>query len=246
MLLSKRFLPAAAGLSLLLAGCRHESDAVPTFGGPELYPLLVGSYRIYAVADTSWRLNQPTIRTYQQREVVADSFPSPADILGAPSLSYRVVRARRADAAQEWVEDSVLVLTPLPRALLLSTGNRRTVELLLPVRAGRVWNRLAFDAQDSLSRQYRLLGAAVHLTPAGGPAQTYEHTVRTYDEDEENDFYHRTYEQIYAPGVGPVQRRRRNLSTYTIGADGAQVPDPAYIFEGSTHQEVLLESGRMK
>lgn len=232
-------------LSLLLAGCRHDTEAVPTFGAAELYPLRVGTYRIFAVTDTVWRENKPTIRTYQQREVVADSFPGPARVLGQPSLSYRVVRARRAAASQAWAEDSVLVLTPLPQALLLSQSNRRTVELVFPARAGRVWNRLAFDAQDSLSRLYRRLGEPVTVQPPGGAAKTYEQSVRTADVDEENDLYHRTYEQIYVPGVGPVQRRRRNLSTYTKQPDGQQLPNPTYVFEGSTHREVLLEMGHL-
>lgn len=242
--------PLFAGLALLaalsqLAGCGPDSDAEPTFGSTELYPLRVGTYRIFAVADTTWRENRPTIRAYEQREVVADSFPSPANSLGQPSLSYRVVRARRASAAQAWVEDSVFVLTPLPQALLLSQGNRRTLELLFPVRAGRVWNRLAFDAQDSLGREYRRLGEAVTLALPGGQTKAYERTVRTTDADQSDLFFQRSYEQIYAPGVGPVHRRRRNLSTYTLEPDGRQIPNPNYFIEGSTRHEVLLEMGRL-
>lgn len=237
---------ALAALSLL-AGCGPDTAAEPTFGSTELYPLRVGTYRIFAVADTVWRENRPTISTYQQREVVADSFPGPANQLGQPSLSYRVVRARRASAAQAWMEDSVFVLTPLPQALLLSRGNLRTLELLFPVRAGRVWNRLAFDAQDSLSRQYRSLGEAVTLAPPGGPTTTYERTVRTSDLDTtpDNVLYQNTYEQVYAPGVGPVYRRRRNVSTFTRQPDGSVDPNPNYIIEGSTRREVLLEMGRL-
>ncbi|WP_375416010.1 hypothetical protein [uncultured Hymenobacter sp.] len=234
-----------AALSLQLASCGPDTAAEPTFGSTELYPLRVGTYRIFAVVDTVWRENRPTIRAYEQREVVADSFPGPANSLGQPSLSYRVVRARRATAAQAWVEDSVLVLTPLPQALLLSQGNRRTLELLFPVRAGRVWNRLAFDAPDSLSREYRRLGEAVTLALPAGPPQTYERTVRTTDADQGDLFFQRGYEQIYAPGVGPVQRRRRNLSTFTLEPDGRQIPNPNYFIEGSTHREVLLEMGRL-
>lgn len=239
----------ATALALLspLAGCRHDTDAEPTFGGPELYPLTVGTYRVFAVADTVWQQNQPTISTYQRREVVADSFPGPATTLGAPSISYRVVQSRRATAAQAWREDSVLVLTPLPLALLLSQGNRRTLELLFPVRAGRgPWNRLAFDASDSLSREYRHLGEALTLAGPGAAAKTYASTVRTVDVDAADNLYQRTYEQIYAPGVGPVQRRRRHLDTYVRQPDGQQTPNPNYIFEGYTHLEVLVEMGRMK
>lgn len=228
----------------LLSSCLKQSEPVPTFGGTELYPLRVGTYRVFAVADTTWRLNVPTISTYQLREVVADSFPSPATSLAPAGVSYRIVRARRADAAEQWKDDSVFVLTPLPQALLLNRGNRRTVELLFPVRKGQVWNRLAYDAQDSINREYRRVNEPVTLKLPNGETKAYEQSVRTADLDEENEFYHRTYEQIFVPAVGPVHRRRRNLSTYTY-VGGAQVPNAAYIFEGSTHHAVLIEQGKL-
>jgi hypothetical protein len=230
----------------LLTGCLDKSEAVPTFGGSELYPLTVGTYRIFAVADTSWKLNKPTITTYQLRETVADSLPSLPTSVSPAGTSYRVVRARRADATKPWADDSIFVLTSLPQALLLSRGNRRTVELLYPVRVGQVWNRLAFDAQDSTDRAYRRVDEPVTLQLPGGQSKQYEHSVRTADLDEDNQYYHRTSEQIFVPNVGPVHRRRRNLSTYELGTGGEQTPNPAYIFEGTTHQEVLIEQGRMK
>ena len=232
------------GLSAL-AGCLQESDAVPSFGGPELYPHSVGTYSVFAVADTTWHFNVPTINTYQLREVVTDSFPSAAASGQAATYSYRVVRSRRENSAADWKEDSVFTLTSLPQALLLSRSNRRTVELLFPIRKGLVWNRLSYDGQDSIDRAYRRVGEPVTLRLPDGQTKTYEQSVRTSDLDEENALYHRTYEQIYVSNVGPVQRRRRNLNTYNlVGTE--QVPNPDYIFEGSTHREVLMEHGKLK
>ncbi len=253
--LSPGFSPGGRPLTLLalllslLAGCGiDQTDPVPTYGGAELYPLRVGDFRIFAVQDSTWRQNQVTVSGYQQRETVTDSFPSPSVMPGQAGISYRVLRARRATATASWVDDSVFVLTSLPRALLLSRNNQRTLELLFPVRDSLSWNRYSFDvlAADSLKRRYRRVGRPVSLRLPNGQLRPYERSVRTYDFDAEDAFYTRTYEQIFVPGVGPVQRRRRNLSTFTFGPSGEQIADPNFIYAGSIRREVLLEYGRRK
>ena len=258
MPISLRFLSRPLALLVLLlpllAGCGIDKTAVePTFGGPELYPLEVGTYRIFAVQDTVWQARVPTASSFQFREVVAEEFENAPSTPAQPSRSYRIVRARRADATQPWVEDSVFVLTPLPNALLLSRNNTRTVELLFPARPGRRWNRFAFDVRelgggsglpDSLNREYRQLGEALSLPPPGGQSRRYEQTVRTYDNDEDDALYLATFEQVYAAGEGPVLRRRRRYFRFFTDAQGSSVLIDG-VYNGSSRRETLLERGRL-
>lgn len=239
-------------LTALLSGCGlDKTSPEPTFGGPELYPLEVGTYRIYAVQDTTWQVRRPTASSFQFREVVTEAFNNAESTPQRPARSYRVVRARRPNASQPWVEDSVFVLTPLPNALLLSRSNVRTIELLFPVRAGRRWNRFAFDVRelgsgsgqsDSLNREYRRPGEPLSLTLPGGLSRRYEQTVRTYDNDEDDAYYLATQEQVYAPGEGLVLRRRRRF--FFTDGNGASLPETG-VYSGFSRREMLLERGRL-
>lgn len=111
--------------------------------------------------------------------------------------------------------------------------------------AGQGWNRNAFNAangQDTINRRYVRVRQALRLTPAGGQPKEYTETVTTYDEDENDLYYLRTYEQTFAPGVGPVLRRRRRFF-YCDAGNPACVPTPTAIFQGSIRRETLLEQG---
>ena len=230
----------------LLAGCRHDVVVVPAY--PDYFPLTVGTYRTYAVADSSWKNRVVTVTSYQLRERVAEQF---ADAAGQPA--YRLVRSRRPDASAAWVDDSVLVVQPLPRALLLTASNLRTVELIyLPV-AGKGWNKNAFTASPdtitNLSRFYTpAVGAAYTTASAGGqPAKTYPATVATYDifsaNDNDGQLRQSGYQQVYAQGVGRVLRRRYSYYTNVTNPDGSQTPTPGIIQMGASRRETLVETG---
>ncbi|RYY09530.1 MAG: hypothetical protein EOO36_22080, partial [Cytophagaceae bacterium] len=122
---------ALLGAGALLEGCRHES-VVPT-PAVDYYPLEVGTYRTYAVSDTVWNKGVATPATYQFREAVTEQF---TDAAGQPA--YRVLRARRATSTSAWSDDSVLVVQQQAQAILLTRDNVRTIELIYPLRAGRV------------------------------------------------------------------------------------------------------------
>ncbi|MEJ7663451.1 MAG: hypothetical protein WKG07_29840 [Hymenobacter sp.] len=91
------------------------------------------------------------------------------------------------------MDDSVLVAQPLPRAMVLTANNQRTVELIYPPVVGKGWNKNAFNASPdtitNLSRYYtKEVGATYTTAPAGGqPAKTYSATVTTYDIFSAND-----------------------------------------------------------
>jgi hypothetical protein len=233
-------------LALAVAGCKNETETVaPT--DTSYYQLEVGQFRIYEVTDTTWnnytRTPQPR---YQFRERVEEKY---TDAAGRPA--YRVVRARRNSPTEAWRDDSVLVVSPSATNVLVTRNNRRTVELVYPVRTGYFWNLNAFNEQNPVEKNdfhYKQVGEPFTTTTAAGQATTYPKTVltalRETDAEEGgeyiNAYYYYRNRQVYASGVGPVYRSRRRLTFCPSG----NCPDPTRIFSGSVRTEILLESGR--
>lgn len=229
-------------LAVAVAGCQNETEVLPN-QGPEYYPLAVGTYRIYDVADTTWRNNVPTASRFQFREQVEAEL-SP-DATGQPA--YRVVRSRRATATDAWAVDSVLTVTIGRQAITEQRNNRRSVELVFPVAEGKVWNINAFNAQDTIiaeNRFYRNVGQPLSLT-RNGKTYAYENTVTTLssltDPDNISNCKTTLLRTTYAAGVGPVYRVRRRL-LHELAGSGTCTPGINY--QGQSRSEVLIESGK--
>ena len=258
--MKQRFLSVlltAAGLGLLLGSCRHETEAAPDYRG--YFPLEVGTYRSYVVQDSTWVSGKVSVSQYQVREAVTEQF---TDAAGQPA--YRLTHARRTDASQAWADDSVLVVQPLARALLLTRSNVRTVELIYPPVPGKGWNQFAFTVNgqaqtyqfpDTITNIQRRYGSgpvgASYSAPAAGsaPATTYATTVGVADIPPINlndGIYRRSgYQQVFALGVGPVLRRRYYYQTFTRASNNAETPTPGIIQDGSSHRETLLATGKL-
>ncbi|WP_187315848.1 hypothetical protein [Hymenobacter sp. BT190] len=234
-------------LVVAVAGCENETETVePT--DTSYYQLEVGQFRIYEVTDTLWTnyVRQPQPR-FQFRERVEEKF---TDASGR--TAYRVVRARRTTSTDAWRDDSVLVVSPSASNVLVTRNNRRTVELIYPVRTGYYWNLNAFNEQNPVDKNdfhYKQVGESFTTTSAAGQATTYPKTVTTAlrETDAEeggeyiNAFYYFRSRQVYAAGTGPVYRSRRR---FIYCPPGNCVPDPTRPFAGSTRTEVLIEAGR--
>jgi hypothetical protein len=232
----------------LLAGCRHDS-VVPN-PVVDYFPVVVGTYRTYAVTDSVWANAKATATTFQLRERVTEQF---TDAAGKPA--YRLVRSRRANSGAGWVDDSVLVVQPSAQAVLLTKNNVRTVELVYPARAGKGWNVNALNGSpDTITSQTRIYGPSVgtpYTTPAAGgqPAKTYDNTVitkATLDGGVENfnALNQIGLRQVYANSVGLILRRRFSYATYTTNPDGStNLFKPNEVQSGAARYEVLIETG---
>ncbi|MCA8830236.1 hypothetical protein [Hymenobacter pini] len=234
-----RWVLAATLLGASVAGCRNETEVLPN-PGPEYYPLEVGAYRIYDVADTTWRNNVPTASRFQFREQVAAEL-SP-DATGQPV--YRVVRSRRSTPADAWAVDSVVTVTVGQQYLTEQRNNRRSVELVFPVREGKEWNINAYNAQDTIiaqNRFYRNVGQPFSIT-SNGITYSYDNTVTTINDvaADVNAAYYTVLRTTFAPNVGPVYRVRRRLLSYcdAVGCN------PTIRQQGQSRSEVLIENGK--
>lgn len=240
---------------LALGSCRHDAVVAPSSG--DYYPLALGSYRTYVVQDSTWSSAKVTASQYQVRERVSEQF---TDAAGLPA--YRLVRSRRADASAAWTDDSVLVVQPLARALLLTRSNVRTVEMIYPPQAGKGWNQYALtvngqaatyqfvDTITNITRRYGPSVGGAYTTPAAGaaPAHAYATTATVLDLPPvglNDGIYRRSgYQQVFALGTGPVLRRRYYYELFTTGSGGQQTPT-SLIQKGTSRRETLLETGTL-
>lgn len=230
--LTSGLLPA---LALLLTACDDKPSEAPVELGKDYYPLQVGAERVFAVSDTTIADNRVTAATSGQiREQLTETYRDAAGV-----LTYKLVLSSRRAAADAWRVDSVQALTVKERNLLLTRGNRRTVELVFPVREGAEWHKNAFnDAANfagAANRRYERVGAA--FTAAG---RRYDNTttVYAYDGVEGDIFHYYVQRQVYARGLGPVQRVSYQLDY--CQPNGGCPAGTKYVVRGRIHREVLL------
>ncbi|WP_460611843.1 hypothetical protein [Hymenobacter seoulensis] len=236
---------ALAGFAAVggLVACENETELVPNQSA-EYYPLEVGSYRVYDVVDTAYRSNVATVTRFQFKEQV-DSALEP-DATGQPA--YRVVRSRRANASEAWSIDSVITVTSSTRSVQEQRNNRRTVELIFPLRDGKAWNANAFNTLDTIeavNRSYEWVDKPFTIS-SNGKSYSYPSTTATINDLTNADtginlFYYTVLRSVYAKGVGPVYRARRR---FIYCPAGNCTPNPAYIYLGQSRSEVLVESGK--
>ncbi len=242
---------AAVVLGLGLAGCKDASVPAPETGR-DYYPVAVGNYWIYAVADTSWSQATPAVPSvatpsaYQFRETIAEEFTD-----AAGQKAYRLVRAKRVPPSTAWRDDSVFVLSATAQTVVLNRNNTRTVELIFPVREGRLWNLNAYnnnfnDTITAETRRYRNVSQPFGAGTGAG-AQTYPATVTTTNEGEakaDDLYYVKTYQQVYGKAVGPVYRRTRRFANFFVNNTDGTVSfvSRSYLY-GFSRTETLVEYG---
>ena len=244
---------AAAVFTLAMGavGCSEKTEPGPD-RGLDFYPVAVGRYWVYAVADSSWsqaNQNQPTstvtVANFQFRETVTEVF---SDAAGQPA--YRLVRARRPTPTGVWTNDSVYTLSPSVHSVILNRDNRRTLELIFPVQDGKLWNFNAFnnntnDTVTAETRRYRNVGQPF-TTRTGSVSQTYSSTLTTTNEGTakaEDLYYVRTYRQVFAKGIGPVLRQRRRFDNFYLPSGQTVTFYPHAYFFGFSRTETLVEYG---
>ena len=174
----------AGGWAWPAARTRCRSPA--RHGRTDYYPVAVGNYWIYAVADShlesghtggAQRGQLPVL----QSETVTGTLPM------RPASRLPVVRCQAPTASRRLGRRQRVRLSATPQSVVLNRNNQRTVELIFPVREGTLWNFNAFNnnSNDTITaetRRYSQRGAAF-LPPAGGrranlPQPPYYHQRR--------------------------------------------------------------------
>lgn len=250
--ITRRFAFAVAALGLSLAGCKDTVDVAPD-PGTDYYPVAVGNFWVYAVADTTWSLasqSTPSVRTataFQFKETITETMTD-----AAGQKAYRLVRARRLTPADAWRNDSVFILTANQQFVALNRNNVRTLELIFPVKEGRSWNFNAFNnnSNDTITaetRQYSRIGQPFTTAAvAGNPAVSYPATVTTNNTGTaaaNNLIQILNYQQVFAKKVGPVSRSRRYLQPFYFSNPSGITYVPGSYFSASVRHETLIDYG---
>lgn len=243
-----------AGGALAMASCENETVPAPD-SGAGYYPVAVGNYWIYAVADTTWSQasqSMPSVATpkaYQFKETITEEFTD-----AAGKKAFRLVRSKREGTSGSFVNDSVFTLSATGQSVTLNRNSTRTLELIFPVRDGRLWNFNAYnnnfnDTITAETRRYSRAGESFTTRAvAGNPAQTFANTVTTSNTGAaaETSLLKRIgYQQVFAKGIGPVYRRRDLFLNYNYAdpRTGDQIYVPGSYFYAFSRRETLIDYG---
>ncbi|GAB3308219.1 hypothetical protein ACFQT0_16605 [Hymenobacter humi] len=245
-----------AALALSFTHCKNESMPAPDTGR-DYYPVAVGKYWTYAVVDTTWSPasrgtpSVPTRTAYQFKETITETFTD-----AAGKTAYRLVRSKLQAPSTTFVNDSVFVLSATPQSVVLNRNNVRTLELIFPVKEGRLWNINAYNnnsddtTMTSETRRYSRVGQPFAIAASTGiPAQTFPASLTTTNAGlaaESSLAKQVSYQQVFAKGVGPVFRRRVNLQAFTYvdtNNNNNQVYPPKSYSIGFSRNETLIDYG---
>lgn len=224
-------------LVLLWSGCKTSTiDPDPAGLGHPYFPLEVKDFRIYEVTETRYLNDQATATTYQVREWVDTLYTNLAN-----EPTYRMLRSRRADASQPWVDDSIYVASRSGSDLRVTRHNVKVVQLIFPVRNDKSWNANAFNGFGINEFSYTKVGEPYSLD-----GRTYPNTATVIQGSTSNLIELDRREEVYAQNIGLVYK---NYTRLNYCNDPAKCPfnrqPELYVQEGIRRIDKLISFGKM-
>jgi hypothetical protein len=198
----KKVVTLLVSVAALSYGCSKDYEPDPKEKGYEYYPLNIGDFRVYNVHEVRYQDKDSTVTDYQLRERVDTTYTNQAG-----ELTYKIIRSKRTNAAQGWLDDSVLVVNRSATDLRTTANNVKKVQLIFPVRNFKNWNPNAFNTLDSADSHYANKGAA--FTVKGNQ---YANTVRVVEADISNILRLENRYEIYAENVGMVYKKEHVIN----------------------------------
>ncbi len=187
------------------------------------FPLQMGHYVTYNVDSIYYNSGVCTKveHTSQAKYIVSDTFRDNED-----RLSYIIDVQYRATVNDNWVKQSVVLVTSTDTGVTYGQGGLYTTKLIYPLTAGAKWYPNTFIPTGDSSLQYLSTWTSSYL--AAGFKQPYntgtiyfDNTITVLEDDETINntipdsitFNYRSYaKEIYAHGVGMVYRENTRLT----------------------------------
>lgn len=215
-------------LSLLWLGCdRDQAYILPTT--LEIFPHDAGHTRTMYVEDTTYTtagLNAPLTINFYQRETVGEL---ETDLMGRDIRLVNVdVSPVLPDSSFQFEPEAVWTqyFAPQPQGTYYAERterNQRVRVLKFPVYPGIAWNGNLYNDQGPREFYYQAIDSTVTIN-----GRSYPHCVVVIrQEQEESLIFDRWAYDIYAPGIGLIERYDRNLVFDQNGATPEETFNPS-------------------
>ena len=199
-------------VAVVLFGCKKSDPAEEIDLGYDYFPNVVGTYIEYYVDSTSFGVSEQNF-TFWLREELTESF---VDDEG--QVAIRVTRYKRQSEEGEWVQTDVWTQKRTTTTSERVEENQRFVRLAFPVNAEQSWDGNAYNTMDEWQHTYSGIGTAKTI---GG--LQYSNTVTVEQRNNVNLVDQEIASEIYAYGVGLVQKSFTDLSFQNFEVTGVQM-----------------------
>ncbi len=186
-----------------MAGCRRLREAPEP--QPAYFPLAINDYSIYAVEELNhdpFREQTDTTR-YWLRETIIDTLRD-----NAGRLVFQIEQEISSDTGNTWsFLNYGLTHNDLYTAQRF-VSDIRTVVLSYPLRERKSWDANELNNQAKKTARYYDIDQPYTLNE-----KVYDATLRVDLGDEVDAFFQEVEEEIYARGIGLIQRKKINVET---------------------------------
>lgn len=205
-----KYLLYIALLCINCMACSDDKDHVVPKSGASYFPVVPGQVRHYDVKEVTFNGVTSDTSTYLWQEQLVDS------IVTGQSKSYTFQISKSTDG-ESWTADSSYMATITDRAVLLSHNNQKYVHLVFPVLVGTSWDGHAYNAEAEKRYRYEPIGSGEGLDTIDAESQMKviisDVPANLVDQDERHE--------IYADGVGLVEKKYVQLNFCTVNCGGA-------------------------
>lgn len=195
------------------ASCGDSAKEIEYAEPADYQPLEIGAWWIYDVDSITYNdfTDPVTVDTikFQLKEEITDTFTDQAG-----DFNYRLERFKKfyndsvPYSSLSWKVSDIWFISEKGKNIERVEENNRYVSLQNPVRSATIWNGNAFNFKESWDYNYQKLEK-----PYGNFANTI--TVNQLQEDNLVIIY-QLYEEVFAKGVGMVNRTRIDVESQDL------------------------------
>lgn len=211
--------------SILLISC--GKDAVQPDLGWDYYPLSRSTYRIYDVSLTTYVDTVETIESFQLRETITDS------VLNGNEVSYLMRIERREDGQSQWRSIESIRVRRTMQILDYRENNKSFIKLSFPVKVGKVWDGNTLNQDSEALYSFENMTSEI-------PFDESNHIKVVISDLPPNIVEQDQRYEIYAQGIGLVERSFTQIQFCTQGCSGANEPE-----DGTILFQRLIEHGAL-